>query len=86
MNKNNFKKKINTEKAEVKLWVLMKEGARWNSNTPLHKRSIIIYGYRTKSRNESIESLKRQFYIRQHDIIHAKIFDNQTKQLIEILK
>jgi len=64
----------------------MREGVAWNINTPVHKRSIIIYGFRTKSRNESIEYLRRQFRIREPDILHAKIFDNQTKQIIEVLK
>lgn len=86
MNKNNFRNKKNTELALVKLWVLLHDGCRWNENTPVHKKSIIIYGYRTKSRNDAIERLKHQFRIRQEKISRAIIYDNQTGETIEILK
>lgn len=86
MNKNNFRNKKNTQLALVKLWVLMKDGYRWNMNTPIHKRSIIIYGFRTKSKNEAIESLKHQFRIREPEISKAIIYDNLTGEKIEVLK
>lgn len=86
MNKNNFRNKKNTELALVKLWVLMRDGCRWNLNTPVHKKSIVIYGYRTKSRETAIESLKHQFRIRENDISRAIIYDNQTGETIEIIK